>query len=857
MKDKDFNAKDFKKPWNQYKMVPFWFLNDYLKPSEMRHQVREFAKKNVGGAFMHGRFGLRTPYFSKEWWECINAAVDEGKKLGFNLWIYDEMNFASGWAHGRIYEENPNFQEQHLDLIEKDVSGPLHFVDWGVPDGFPEYVYICKPDYSNPKEVTKDIWDWQLVTDIPEGPHKILFFMRRNSGLTHPFTRPAHIDRLNLDATKAFIRLSHEEYRKRFSAHFGKTIQGVFTDEPGFYHNLWNKNPASLVWTRNLPEFFRKRCGYDLKDHLICLWKDVGSFRQVRCDFYDTVAEMFCANYFKPISDWCRKNRLKFTGHLEWEEGFGHHIQFSGHLMKPLRLLDIPGIDKIDRNKRRLTEKIGSSVTHLSGKERTLSETYACSSWDLTLEEMKAVCDWQYARGVDFLNPHAFYYSIREERKFESHPSEGHNNIFWPHFKTFADYVTRLSYVLTRGKHSAPVALYYPIYTAWAMRNPDIEKNQQLDKFSDFFDETGIKLMENQIDFDVVDDGFLSEANIDNGAFKIAGEKFSVIMLAGTSVLPDRTVAILRKFVEKGGNIVVVGTRPSSIVHCPSNKKTEIGIPELFKNDGSEIKVGKGRIVFADKIEDAISILRKKEFCDLILKGENPNIKYLRRTGDGWDLYFVINESEHPAKTGFMLRGKGKPYLLDMESGKVLAMENIPSTNGFLNFSFEMAGFSHKCIFMTEKELNADGEYSEPTFQEIVSIKEGWTLSICGKKIKLDGLRGWEKLGYEFYSGSAVYSCNFSLSRNYAGHKALRHKGSRVWVNLDEVKEIAEVKINGKKCGVRCWRPFIFEITKAVKPGGNTLEVKVTNTQKNEFEKVARPSGLFGPVKILSGKQQG
>ena len=637
---REFNKKDFVRPGNEYKIAPFWFLNDRLKPAEMRRQVREFAKKGTGGAFMHGRFGLRTPYFSKDWWKCISAAVSEGKKLGFNLWVYDEMNWASGWAHGKIYEENPDLQEQHLDLVEKDVTGPLHFVEWVPPNSFPEFIYICKPDYSGLKEVTKDVWDWQLVTDIPQGPHKVLFFVRRNSGLTHPITRPAHIDRLNIEATKAYIRLSHEEYRKRFSKDFGRTIPGVFTDEPGFYHNLWNCNPLSLTWTKTLPAFFRKRCGYDLKDKLICLWKDTGDYKKARGDFYDTVAEMFCANYFKPIGAWAKKNKLKFTGHLEWEEGFSNHIQFSGHLMKPLRLLDIPGLDKIDRNKRRLTEKFISSASHLSGKSRTLSETYACSSWDLTLEEMKAVCDWQYARGVDLLNPHAFYYSIRNERKFECHPSEGHNNIFWPFFRTFADYAARLSYILTRGRHRAPVALYYPIHTAWSLRTPDLNKNEELNKLSDLFDDVGHALMENQIDFDILDDGFIESAKINAGCLEIAGEKFSVVMLAGADIIPGATMRKLREFARKGGRVVVLRSSIAAV-----------------------------RDEWAAKtIDDAVKMLKNEEACDAILEKENRDIKYLRRAGENWDLYFIINENEKPAELNIKLRGDGIAYIEHKET---------------------------------------------------------------------------------------------------------------------------------------------------------------------------------------------
>ena len=151
MKDKNLNAKDFKKPGNQYRMAPFWFLNDYLKPSEMRRQVREFAKKNVGGAIMHGRFGLRTPYFSKDWWKCIGAAVDEGEKVIFLLCndesvkLYNHNYALSGKGDGVIGFAGSDAQGVRLFLgltleqLEKLTQNPICKSRLYTTDGYIEY----------------------------------------------------------------------------------------------------------------------------------------------------------------------------------------------------------------------------------------------------------------------------------------------------------------------------------------------------------------------------------------------------------------------------------------------------------------------------------------------------------------------------------------------------------------------------------------------------------------------------------------------------------------------------------------------------------------------------------------------
>jgi len=842
----DFIQKDFNNPSNEYALAPFWFLNDKLEPMEMRRQVREMSEKGVGGAFMHARFGLRTPYFSTQWWEAISAAVDEAKKIGFKLWIYDDMNWSSGWANGEVYKENPDFQEQHLSFVEVDVEGPRHLVH-DLPNGWPEYVFVSKEDYSGQKDVTKDIWDWQIVADIPKGKHKLLFFMRRNSGLTHPYNRPAHIDVLNKEATLSFIKHSHQEYKKRFKKEFGKTILGVFTDEPGIYHNLWNTNPLTITWTKKFAAIFKASRGYEINSRLIELWKDVGNFEKTRCDYHETVAEMFSENYFKPIAKWCKENKLQFTGHLEWEETFETQIEFSGHLLKPLRYFDMPGIDKIDREKRRLTEKYISSISHLEGKNRTLSETYALSGWELNFEEMKAVLNWQYVRGVNFMNPHAFYYSIRDERKFECPPSEGPNNIFWPYFKKFSDYTTRASYLVTRGYHKAPALLYYPIYSAWPMQDPDVNKRDDIRKFSGFFETFGITLLENQIDFDIFDDEIILNAEIKEGRIKKCGEDFGCVILAGAEIVPDKTVAALEKFVQGGGLVIINKYRVQSTEYRVKTGKTKNNkfSKILFGNGKGSVKYGKGEIVFADADENVIKTIHEKNLCDVILKEKNCGIKCLHRKSSAWDIYFVVNENDSKINTEIMLRGEGKPYLLDTENGKILKIENFVPENGFIRIPVSLEANCAVFILLSQKDMPIDNVFEERLLNKIVSLDKNWVLTIKGKKIQLiDGLKSWQDLGFPFYSGSAVYKTEFFVPEMQPFKK--------YFIELGDVKEIAEVKLNGVECGFCTWKPFRIDISNAIHAGKNKLEVKITNTQKNEFEKVGKISGLLGPVNIFT-----
>ena len=112
-------------------------------------------------------------------------------------------------------------------------------------------------------------------------------------------------------------------------------------------------------------------------------------------------------------------------------------------------------------------------------------------------------------------------------------------------------------------------------------------------------------------------------------------------------------------------------------------------------------------------------------------------------------------------------------------------------------------------------------------------------------------LGNWCDLGLSTYSGKAWYRRNFTLTPDQAGGPAT--------LDLSDVAETAEVRVNGKAAGVRIAPPWRFEISHLVRPGDNSLEVLVSNTLANHYS-VGIPtqyvyedqtvSGLLGPVKI-------
>ena len=79
----------------------------------------------------------------------------------------------------------------------------------------------------------------------------------------------------------------------------------------------------------------------------------------------------------------------------------------------------------------------------------------------------------------------------------------------------------------------------------------------------------------------------------------------------------------------------------------------------------------------------------------------------------------------------------------------------------------------------------------------------------------------------QYYSGTAVYSKELELTEEETGGK--------VWLNLGSVKNLAEVTVNGRQLGILWKAPFRVDISAAVLPGKNTIEVKVVNLWVNRM----------------------
>ena len=829
-------AADFQTPLTQYTMAPFWFWNDQMEKPEMSRQMRLMKEAGVDEFVLHPRLGLRVKYLTDEWFDLVGFTLAEAKKLGMKVWLYDELNWPSGFAGGRVLEQYPQGRARHIVMTHIKGSDLLSNPWLMSPEGDLLVALLVSPDGKEVRDVTDQVYYYQYHIDPPTPEWSLYVIVQRLDKRNHPLAVPYMTDSLDPKVTDVFLNVTHEQYYRRFKDDFGTTILGFFTDEPGLYYNLWNQQPGSVPWTAGFLEFFEQRNGYDLKFRLPWLWENHPLAAQTRRDFWQSISDRFVEAFFAPQRRWCESRGIQFFGHLEWEEHLSTHIQYSGNLFRNMRQLHMAGVDRIDLDFHKLTEKYGSSVQHTTeGMTRTMSESFAICGWDVSLSRLRKIIDWQFIRGVNFLCPHAFFYSLRDFRKFESPPSHFFQNTFWPYFGKLSDYTKRLSYLLRSGTFEAPIAFYYPLAAAQGRYNPaqipeakDIDmvrmKWSNLQELEQLLQSTADAIEAIQSDFDFVDDDALAAARWESSGIDVVNQHYRAMVVIDWNTMPKATQQQAAAWAKAGGIILT-----------------------LQLGDSQPLPKGKlGPNHYACKTPaDVAGIIHQLGLINAELSPDVPSIRVMRRQWQESILLMLNNEGKTRKSFRVKVPEGMTAWQVDCSGGQVYALP--PRRLGKISTVAQQLDESESSIVLFSpvssacKTAVADIPQAPKTpTKPVLSLDGIWKININGQS-KKSQLVPWSALGQPHFSGSADYEYNFSLSNDQAAKS--------LWIVFEEVREIAEVHIDQKPAGVVCWAPWRLRLPQ-LSPGKHTLHIKVTNSTGNRIEKRDYPSGLLGLVSL-------
>ncbi|MHB1485822.1 MAG: glycosylhydrolase-like jelly roll fold domain-containing protein [Saccharofermentanales bacterium] len=855
----------------------------------LRDEIRKMNGNGIGSFIVESR--PHPDYLGAKWWKDLDIIIDEAGKLGMKVWIFDDSAFPSGFGAGKIAALHPGYMKVYLKEHHIDAIGPLagssFYIDgWLDPEDKLISVSAAKRtpelqdsfDADTVIKLTANVKDGILYWDLPEGAWRIFIFIcTRNGGEEH--TRN-YINPLMKEAVGAFIETIYETHYIKYPDEFGKTIAGFFTDEPRFgsaasYSASIGRYPMVLPFSPELLSSLDNEYGGDFEKLLPCLWYDGGEkpTSDARFIYMSLVSRLFGENFSMQTGDWCRRHNVKLIGHVVEENGAHARLGYgAGHFFRAVSGQDHSGLDIVynvwpgyetgsfsspffDCDARfnfwGIT-KMASSAGHIDPKKDgvTVCEVFGAYGWQEGLKLMKWLTDHICVRGVNFLIPHAFSPKFPDYDCPPHFYARGHNPQ-WRYFGIWSAYANRVCDILTGGTHIAPVAVLYHAEAEWGGEYEPFEKAVKI-------------LMQNQLDCDIIPvDTFVDPDAVllNNGYFTVNKENFKTLIIPYSANITARFASALLRMAVNEIKIIFMTDYPAS-VYLDEN-------PEYLLK-----KLREHRATVVSGYGDLLSILKNDDVADIETTGFQPTLRYYHYRTEDAETYFFTNEDKFKrVSTTVKFKENGTPFLYDAMNDKNYLAKSFRCDDRSTNVELSLVPFESIFVVfdksnkpdvevITEKIGNEDinnyvrmenvWKISTATAEEYPEFKSHEGISELCNISAVDVLPQFS--GTIRYETTFDYKKDSGLDSVFAG---VIDEGGKILLDLGDVYEIAEVRINGSDAGSRICPPYTFDITGLLKNGENTLQIYITNTlvkamPSKMFDRYMplEPSGLIGPVTL-------
>ena len=695
--------KNLVDPPSEYRSAPLWDWNDKISEEGIDFQMKKFKEGGIGGVFVHPRPGLITEYLSDDWDHMFQYTVQKGKELGMKVWIYDENSYPSGFAGGHVQAEMPE-SYNHGTGYGCEVQETFK------PDTF-KYEIILKYEENKFVDITSYKTDYIGKTGI------FYLFKKTYGAKSYWYGNFPYVDLLYQGVTQKFMDITMKGYEKYNREEFGKTLMGIFTDEPNLEAAMGPK--TSFRWTPDLFPEFQKRWGYDLKVNLPSLVDEIGNWKKVRHDYYTTLLEMFVDRWAKPWGNYCEQNNLLWTGHY-WEHGWprptdgSDEASFYIHHQQPA--VDMLGNEYVPNgqggqfgNTRAIREL--HSAANQGGHTRMMSETYGGAGWEITFANFKRLADWEMVLGVNFVNQHLSYYTIKGVRKFDYPPSFTYHEPWWTNYKQMGDYLGRVSLAMSTGDQINKVLVLQPNTSAWMYFSRKI-KNLAIDTIQHDFKKFAFDLERNHFEYDLGSENVLRNIGSVKGSQLIVGQRaYDLVVIPQTMRNLDKgTFDLLKKFLRLGGKVL------SFTKDFPLLDGAETTVINDF------IGKYKSQVIFAaDPNEQSVKeVFKLNDFSIQETQPITGELYHQRRMMEDGQLLFVINTDTAKTVSAKISATGNTVVRMDLMTGECLTIP-VNANGGKLNFDISLPQIGSALYFISNNPLTEKEAPKPASTEQIVA----------------------------------------------------------------------------------------------------------------------------------------
>ncbi len=905
----------------------WWWLNGNVTKAAITRDLEQMKAKGFGGALICDAGGAeqrgnaqvpRGPVFaSPAWRELYRHALREADRLGLEM----SLNIQSGWNLGGP-PVSADDAPKKLTWSELRVSGPARVAtQLKAPTARDNYyrdlfvlAYRVRPDLPAKRAPLQNQVEKALLKPLRpfSAPETTLLFQEVPATPGEEDLQAAEVVDLTarLDASGTLtwdapagdwqvLRLgcTLNDHCKVSTCSQGWEGYALDPFDAGAFRRYWDAVVEPLIadagplagqalkylhtdswevevanWTPTLRAEFRSRRGYDLLAWLPVIAGRIvnsrGESNRFLADFRRTMGDLAIANHYRIFRDNAHRHGLL----IHPESGGPHAVpidaqQCLGFNDAPMSEFWATSWRHRLGDENRFFVKQPASAAHTYGRQLVLAEGFTTIGphWQETLwDNLKPSFDKAICEGLNLLVWHEFVCSPAEMglpgQQYFAGTHLNPNVTWWEKSGPFFAYLNRCQALMQQGLFVADVAYYY---------------GDHVPNFSQLKKSDPAKILPGY-DYDVfTEEVLLTRAAVKDGRLVLPdGMSYRVLVLPDRPILSLPVLRKLRELVDAGATVI-----------GPSAPTEASGLHDFAARDAEVKRLaaelwGKGRVIANRTAREVL--LAAGVPPDVEFAGTKPdaNLDYIHRRTAAAEIYFVANRLNRPEQATFTFRVADRaPELWNAVTGERRFAPKYECTAGrtIVPLEFDPCG-SLFVVFRAPAAAHPAADRGNfPQFAPLAELTGPWSVRFDPRwggpgAIEFAVLTSWparREPGIKHYSGTAVYTQAFDLPAAVN----LRDRATRCFLDLGNVRELAEIKINGKSCGIVWSPPFRVDISDAVKSTGNTLEVEVVNfwpnrvigdaalpvekrlTKTNVLElKADTPlieSGLLGPVRLV------
>lgn len=691
--------------------MPFWHINGELTKAGISQQMKD-AKALAGFSGLgvlplnHGKrrngepkTGTTPEFLSEAYFEQFQHVLNTARELEMEVILYDDIDFPSGMAGGKLEKNFPDLTAKRLDMEQRLVAEGEVILE-APPAGRLLAVVAMDTVTLERLDLRPRFSAGQLNWVVPPGNWRLMYFVLRQESSHKKYLI---MDFMDTVAVRKFINLTYDEYYTRFSEYFGNTIKFSFFDDVGFW-----KRPRS--WTGGFDEKFTVLNGYEPHNFYPALWYDIGPDTEAaRNAFFYTRAELLAEGFPKLVGEWAKQHGIQDTGHPP-----GNYdptpIDMNGDIFKFFRHTAVPLTDAIiDYQFGQHGHKLISSAADFYDRPVVATEIYGAYKESIfdSLMLYRPLMEL-FARGVNRIVPHGMWYDSRPEKIYISPLVSPYSEKIAPALPAYSEYVGRASQLLQGGRRVANIGVLYPFESLagwYRFEDPD---NPRQGFFvapeTDYLTVSGWLTNELHRDFTFIHPEYFLDDK-----YELAGKEvklnnaenfqaYNVMILTGGKVISVETLQKLHDFYTGGGTVVATSqlpwksAKPSRDAEVVKLVESMFGVdPRQENTELAERRISTGgRAIFlpaatAEKLQNVLNDYVPP--ADVILASppspvpEKGKLSYIHKVKDGRDIFFFANSSDESVNSQVFVKGHHELLRCNPHTGEVKEDDSLAHLN--------------------------------------------------------------------------------------------------------------------------------------------------------------------------------